>query len=416
MITMEEIKILRELAREYKDIATDARQQDAVRRMYATNDLTVVRPPVLMDEIPWFEMDMGDELTLRTTDPKAQAMETYFRRAIYRRKHFACDALMTPYYPVDKVIHSTGNGLEVAERIIATNEKNNIVSHEYHDIIPDEETFAAKFHLPVITADPEADQKNMEWTVDVLGDTLEAKLQGVGVYYAPWDQIPRFHGVENCFVDMFERPEFMHAVIEKFTEAGETTYEQYEKLGLLDANYPSLHCTPSYVTGCPNDPDSDAPHQRKDLWFRSMAQAFTSVSPRMHYEFDVAYSAPMMKKFKYTYYGCCEALDNKLDMLRKHIPNLRKVGVTPWANAEVCFEQIRGDLVAAVKPNPAHVAIATDPAVIRAEIEKYVLLSEKYGTPFDYVLKDISTVGYKPQNLIVWAQTVSDVLDAHYGK
>ena len=29
-------------------------------------------------------------------------------------------------------------------------------------------------------------------------------------------------------------------------------------------------------------------------------------------------------------------------------------------------------------------------------------------------LKDISTVGYRPQNLMVWAETVSDVLDWLY--
>jgi hypothetical protein len=72
--------------------------------------------------------------------------------------------------------------------------------------------------------------------------------------------------------------------------------------------------------------------------------------------------------------------------------------------------------VAAVKPNPAHVATVVDPAVVRAEIEKYVKTAQKYGTPFDYVLKDISTVGFRPQNLMVWSKTVSDVLDEYYGK
>ena len=33
----------------------------------------------------------------------------------------------------------------------------------------------------------------------------------------------------------------------------------------------------------------------------------------------------------------------------------------------------------------------------------------------DYVLKDITTVSRKPQNLIVWAETVSDVMDEYYG-
>ena len=40
----------------------------------------------------------------------------------------------------------------------------------------------------------------------------------------------------------------------------------------------------------------------------------------------------------------------------------------------------------------------------------------KYGTPCDITLKDISTVGYRPQNLIVWAEAASDVLDRYYGE
>ena len=51
-----------------------------------------------------------------------------------------------------------------------------------------------------------------------------------------------------------------------------------------------------------------------------------------------------------------------------------------------------------------------------AEIEDTVKICLKYGTPCDITLKDISTVGYRPQNLIVWAEAASDVLDRYYGE
>jgi hypothetical protein len=68
------------------------------------------------------------------------------------------------------------------------------------------------------------------------------------------------------------------------------------------------------------------------------------------------------------------------------------------------------------KPSPANVAIKTDPDVIRRETEKTVKLCIKNGCPCDITLKDISTVSHRPENLIVWAQTVSDVLDQYYGQ
>ncbi len=67
------------------------------------------------------------------------------------------------------------------------------------------------------------------------------------------------------------------------------------------------------------------------------------------------------------------------------------------------------------KPNPANVAIQTDPEQIRREITETVALCQKFGCPCDITLKDISTVGYRPRNLIVWAETASAVLDEFYG-
>ena len=54
--------------------------------------------------------------------------------------------------------------------------------------------------------------------------------------------------------------------------------------------------------------------------------------------------------------------------------------------------------------------------VVRKEIESTVRLCRKYGCPCDITLKDISTVSYRPRNLIVWAETASEVLDEYYGE
>jgi hypothetical protein len=81
---------------------------------------------------------------------------------------------------------------------------------------------------------------------------------------------------------------------------------------------------------------------------------------------------------------------------------------------ERCAEQIGGDFVLSRKPNPANVAITTDPEVIRKEIEETAKACIKYGCPCDIVLKDISTVSYHPENLILWAETASRVLDEYY--
>ena len=134
----------------------------------------------------------------------------------------------------------------------------------------------------------------------------------------------------------------------------------------------------------------------------------------MRKEFDLDYMSKLMARCGLVYYGCCEPLDRAIPML-KEIPNMRKIGVSPWANKERCAEQIGGDYVFAGKPNPALVAGDFDEAAVRQEIEQMVTLCLRYGCPCELVLKDISTVAYRPQNLIEWNRVAQEVIDQYYG-
>ena len=214
-------------------------------------------------------------------------------------------------------------------------------------------------------------------------------------------------GIEPIFYDLYDRPEYMHAIRQRFLDIMLAEMDFVEKHLHVDPTTPNLHCTPAYVSGLAED-------GWKATWYRTMAQGFSNVSPEMHEEFDVNYALQIADRFAYTYYGCCEPLDRKLDVICK-IPNLRKIGVSPWAREEVMAERMGGKYVYSRKPNPANVAVATDPQVIRKETEKTVKLCQQYGCPVEFVLKDISTVSHRPENLILWSQTVSDVLDAYYG-
>ena len=108
-------------------------------------------------------------------------------------------------------------------------------------------------------------------------------------------------------------------------------------------------------------------------------------------------------------------MHDRIDII-KRIPNLRKIGCSPWADVERTAEQIKGDFVLSRKPNSAFVASVVDPEQIRKEAEETARACIKHGCPCDITLKDISTVGDRPENLIIWAEVVSDVLDEYYGK
>ena len=407
-MTQRDKEIVRELAKRCMELATDEKQQKMNKRMLDTNDLKVVRPPVLIDEIPWYQMNLDDELTLLCEDPTARRVELEFRKMIYRRKHFKADTLFEPFFRVTMAYDSSGIGITHKEEIIRTDATNNIVSHSYEDVLEDESSVEL-LKTPTFTARPDKDARAMEFYTDMLGDAMPVKLCGRGIVYdAPWDRIARLRGLEPILFDLYDRPEHLHAIREKFLEAVMAEMDFVEKELHVDPTSPNLHCTPAYVSGLAED-------GLKATWYRTMAQGFSDVSPDMHWEFDVEYAMKIAPRFAYTYYGCCEPLDRKLDVIFK-IPNLRKVGVSPWAKEEVMAERLGSKYVYARKPNPANVAIVTDPEVIRKETETTVKLCRKYGCPVDIVLKDISTVSHRPENLIVWSNVVSDVLDKYYGE
>ena len=409
MIFEKDKLIVRELAKRYMEYVCSEKQNRMLQRMRNTNDLKLERPAVILDEIPWEQMDIDGELTLTCEDPSARKVESYFRRALFYFKNFEADNLYEPFFKVKRTVSSTGIGVEMkTSDIKRIDETSNIASKEFVDILEDESALEL-LHDPEFELCPEKDAEKMEYYTALLGDSIPVKLYGFGYFYhSPWDKITFLRGVEPIMIDMYDRPEYLHAIMQRFISAANAELDFVEKNLDVDREIRSIHCTPGIVSGL-------AKSGLKATWYRGTAQSFGVVSPKMFKEFEIDYIKSLAERFAYTYYGCCEPLDDKIGVL-KQISNLRKIGCSPWANVEICAEQIGGDYVLSRKPNPSNVAIKTDPEVIEREIEETVRVCNKYGCPYDYVLKDISTVSNRPQNLIEWTHIVSNVLDRYYGE
>jgi hypothetical protein len=410
MIPKEDIAIIRDLAKQVIDLAADDSNKERIKRIRDMHSLKSVRPPVWIDEIPWHEMDINNELTLRSLSKEAQYMETYLRRILYRWKHIQADMVVEDCFYVSKAYNESDIGLEVKENTVSTNAANRIISHHYEDQLDTEEKVDA-LKLPIIVARPEIDTANLEQAGEIFDTIMPVKLRGHTIYYAPWDVIASYRGVESILMDMVGNTELIHKTIGKFTEIYTARFNQMEELELLDFNIASLHCTPPYTNELPA-PDYNGKVRLKDVWFRGMAQLFSAASPAMQEEFDLQYMRPFMTQCGLSYYGCCEPLDRFIPYLKK-ISNMRKIGVSPWANVRSCAEQISGSYVLARKPNPANVA-RFDKATVAQEIEETVQAALEHKSPYEFVLKDISTVNHNPQNLIDWTRTVKEVIDKYY--
>jgi hypothetical protein len=405
-------KIFHELAGRYSEIAHLPVQQERMARYAAGNDLQIVRPVVLIDEVPWGEI--RDPALRCLAAPDLHWLEGSMRMALYQWEHFQVDMVIPPVVSIGKVVRSTGIGIEVKDVQIKGETGAYISSHEYTDQLQSEKDLD-RIRIPEITYDRPATEALLETAHEVFDGLMDVRLQGHAFHFNIWDMIAVYRGVDSLLMDLAMRPDFMHQTAARFMEVAQAEFSQYEELGLLDPDQLLLHCTPACTHDLPAK-DFAGKVRRKDIWGRCSAQIFGSVSPEMHDEFDLAYNQKIFGECGLVYYGCCEPMDGKIDILRKRFPNLRKVSITPWANPIRAAEQIGRDFVLAAKPNPAFVAGATfNPAPVREEIARYCEACIAHRTPLEFVIKDISTIANQPENLTRWAATVREVIDRFYG-
>ena len=220
-----------------------------------------------------------------------------------------------------------------------------------------------------------------------------------------------WRGAEVVLYDLIDRPEFLHALMDKLVDCEMKLIDQYEEQNLFQAEGSYCHCLETYCDELPA-PGFDPNHVRaKDCWVCGMAQIFSEVSPAMHDEFEIEHMKPVYDRFGLVNYGCCEPLHNKIDIIRK-MPNVRAISTSPWANVDVAADKMGSDFVMARKPNPAFVAFeGMDEEPIRKETRATLEACKRNNTPVIFVLKDITTIRNQPERLKIWHDAVKDEIE-----
>ena len=80
----QDIVILRAIARDYAAAAAAPRNDERRALHRACNDRRMIRPVVLIDEIPWVQMDIDGSLTCRCRDPLFRDIEWGLRTRLFK--------------------------------------------------------------------------------------------------------------------------------------------------------------------------------------------------------------------------------------------------------------------------------------------------------------------------------------------
>lgn len=399
-IPRDDKEVLRELGRKVFEIATSSVNEEYIELQESINRLEMVKPIIYVYEIPWHEVNVHGELDLKTKHPLCRIYEERLRCIIYKWEHGLGAPVDDPRFtypglepaiiqPLQDYIIDSGYGIQVEEDIVKKDERNPIVSHRFHVQIKSEEDIE-KIKMPRVAFDSERAERDFQALCDIFDGIIPVERRGVSSFwFAPWDEIVQWTGVKEILIDMFRRPSYVHKLIDRMVAAWLHRLEQYMRLGLLR-----------------DDP--------MKLWGVETAQVFAAASPAMHEEFALKHERPWYEKWGYNYYGCCEPLHHKIDILRRNVPRLRKISISPFADFKRAAKNIRDEFVIAWKPSPAVFAASIwDPESVRKDIEEKLRIAREYNCIIEIHMKDISTVNYQPQRLWEWAQIASRIAEKY---
>ncbi|MFI4911706.1 MAG: hypothetical protein ACIAQZ_08580 [Sedimentisphaeraceae bacterium JB056] len=395
-----DIDVLRSLGEKKAEIAALDIQKKKAQLWTNLNDKKGTRPLLWMDEVPWHEVNYNDELTNQCQNDWARNLETKLLREIYQWKHMPCDMVIANYISCPMVIEDPQFGIIENVETVGTDPESNVVSRHFNVQITNPEDIE-KITMPEVIHHSDQTEENYNCMKKIFDGIIPVRKEGISwLWYTPWDMLIRWWGVEQAMMDMVLRPEMVHAAVERMVDNYIHRIDQYERLGLLTLDNTNHRVgsggyayTSELASGEPDWPQA----KTKQLWGCSNAQIFSEISPEMHWEFAVKHDLRWLEKWGMNYYGCCEPLDKKIDVLR-NIPNLRKISMSPWIDVDNAAKQMGTDYVFSYKFNPAFMAESQWDST-RVEKELSDILERTKGCHVEVILKDISTVRYEPKRL-----------------
>ncbi|MCL2813742.1 MAG: hypothetical protein FWD23_03995 [Oscillospiraceae bacterium] len=403
MFLNDEKAILRELALQVAEIAANTRYDELRELWRGHNSLERTR---VTTHIFAYLGDVGSaegvpDNSLKCSDPFLRRIEFDLRLQLFRAS-FGDDQIIEPWLTVRPAYKAYGFGVSP---VVEYTENGRSV-HYLPSLLkcPD----LSKLTPPDHIIDEET--SNYQWNLldGIFGDVLT-----VDRYRGPYATINAkggdlgiMLGFDNLLTDMYDRPEYVKELISILCSGYKNIHEQAQRAGDF-----SLTCgdsqTMCYSRELP-DPKPNSHGVKMDkLWGYLASQEMAGVSPAMTDEFSFVYDRELLKPFGLTAYGCCEDLTGKIGYL-KNIPNLRRISVTPWADAAACAEQIGTDYILSWRPNPAsHVSGDWDPKFIKDDVRS--AMEKSRGCHVDVTLKDVLTVRGELWRLGEWVKIVNEV-------
>lgn len=391
--SIQEINILRELAQRYKEACYSKKNQERRMLWRRFNSLEKTHTPFLM-QYDHVVLEISPVLSKCRTKTLKFA-EFFFLLMLWHFENIDDDLVLDPWISVNAHRHTVPGtwGIE-----LDTHKDSKTGSWTAKPVITCEKDLKRLVPTPHIVIDPEPPLAQAMKAY--IGDILPVHIKR-GSVYRWWNGIDlsetllRLVGYQQFLTMMYDDPQLLHSLLSILQKGILENLKEVARQGdfaVCDMyNHAMLH-----TAGLPEPEPCRYTSQTEDLWLFMHAQEFDIVGPDLYEEFMFNYQLPIMKNFGLISYGCCEALDNKMHILRR-LPNLRRVCVGPVADLEKSIEKIGTDYILSWRPGISLVSTSYNLEEIFNNIRNGI--EKARGTHTELIIKDIMTLDNHPERL-----------------
>jgi len=395
-------RILRDLARKKLDQAHSEVNQERRRAWYALDEGRAERPMILCEWWPALELkDSG----LKCREEWARKVEWGFHAGFFEHEVIRDDHVVEPVFDCGWRVQASNYGVEAVQH--QPDNDGQLGARTWEHPIKDLDRDFDKLKPRTFTVDRDT---SIAWKIhmdELLGDILTVRMRGahwwtMGMTIVAVELI----GLENLMLYMYDNPEGLHRIM-AFLRDDHLAFARWcEREGVLNLNNENDYIgsgSMGYTRALPQPGwKSGDPVRMKDLWVLIESQETVGVGPDLFEEFIFPYQLEIAREFGQCYYGCCEPVHSRWEVLRK-LPGLKRVSVSPWCDQRFMAEVLGRDIVFSRKPNPT---LVSTPSFSEEAIRKDLraTLETAGGCNIEIILKDVHTLCGEPWRMARWVE------------
>jgi hypothetical protein len=396
---------LRQLAARWRAICDGEHAAWSRRQWQRLVDLEPTDRPLVavMPEGATAELMAGEACTC---DPRLHYIEWPLRERLRRAEFLRDDTPWVPTIDVGWRVSDTGWGVEIPQH-----HGENRGSFVWEPPLKDLSKDLAKLSHRRWSVDRAASDEDLALAEAAVGDLLTVQRRHYGFWTVGLTiDVIRLVGLEQLMTLMYDDPDGLHALMAWMRDDTAQMMDWYEAEGLLTSNHDAGFGIGSGAYGpTASLPASAGGASFAQRWGFAESQETVGVSPKLFQQFILPYQVPLMNRFALVYYGCCEGVERRLQMVMDAVPRLRVVSMAPWADQQAMARISAGRLVLARKPNPTLVCGEFRDDAIRSDLAETLRLAGH--RPLCFVLKDTHTVQNEPQRLASWVELAREEVD-----